>query len=370
MLARPAPLTVPHSQAPPRRPSWTAGARRPSRQRPTRKKHHVAVADVVVAALDAEAAGRSQSALHRAGVDQLVDRRHLRADEVLLEVRVDDAGGHRGRRSASHGQARASGSPAVKNVIRPPASHNGARTASRLAFVRPYICRISCASSGSSSPQLRLQAGVHDERLPAALGGVRPHALGQLPAVRQQVIADVGDHHRGLGPTPGTPSAGGPPSPRRAPARGARGPRRGAPWPAQARPARRRRACDRRAPRGRRSRCGFSTEARSVSARSSSKPSSSPTGSGSGPKQRTTLTTTSGPRAPPRCDGHGCPGARRPGAPGRATTLLRGARPRPRRSSRSSGTSTMPTPSAPRPAGQGVEQRGLAGPPAGPRWRC
>src|SRR5450759_3067169 len=52
------------------------------------KEDHVAVLHAVVASLDAKLP-RGPQGFHGSRGDQLVDRRHLGADEVLLEVGVD-----------------------------------------------------------------------------------------------------------------------------------------------------------------------------------------------------------------------------------------------------------------------------------------
>src|SRR2546422_11591609 len=63
---------------------------------PDAEEDNVAVFDPVVAAFDAKLAGRAQR-VHRAGGYKLVDRGHLGANEVLLEVGVDLRGCHRCR---------------------------------------------------------------------------------------------------------------------------------------------------------------------------------------------------------------------------------------------------------------------------------
>src|SRR2546430_17327848 len=69
---------------------------------PDAEEDYVAVFDPVVATLDAKLAGRAQR-VHRAGGDKLVDRGHLGADEMLLEVGVDLRGCHRRGRVAFAG---------------------------------------------------------------------------------------------------------------------------------------------------------------------------------------------------------------------------------------------------------------------------
>src|SRR2546423_14943537 len=69
---------------------------------PDAEEDYVAVFDPVVAALDAKLAGRAQR-VHRAGGHKLVDRGHLGADEMLLEVGVDLRGCDRRGRVAFAG---------------------------------------------------------------------------------------------------------------------------------------------------------------------------------------------------------------------------------------------------------------------------
>src|ERR1700674_192442 len=61
------------------------------------EEDHVAVLHAVVASLHAQLAPRTQR-LHRACGDELVDRRHLGADEMLFEVGVNLARGDGRRR--------------------------------------------------------------------------------------------------------------------------------------------------------------------------------------------------------------------------------------------------------------------------------
>src|SRR5712691_10004927 len=106
-----------------------------------------------------------------------------------------------------------------------------------------------------------------------------------------------------------------------------------------------------------------STEARSARTRSSANSSSSATGCGSGPKQRASLTNTSDCRAnATRC-------ARLPGGVSSTRTCagvtFNGLTASASRCSRSSGTSTIPTTSAPRPAVSALNSVVLPD-PAGP----
>src|ERR1700704_905063 len=55
------------------------------------EEDHVAVLDTVLPPFHAELPGRSQR-LHRTGLDELVDARHLGPDELLDEVGVDHPG--------------------------------------------------------------------------------------------------------------------------------------------------------------------------------------------------------------------------------------------------------------------------------------
>ena len=79
--------------------------------------HDVAVLHDVVGAFEAHLAGVLGALLAAAG-DEIGVGDRLGADEALLEIAVDDAGGLRRLGAARTVQARASFGPAVKKVIR------------------------------------------------------------------------------------------------------------------------------------------------------------------------------------------------------------------------------------------------------------